>query len=231
MTMAIGIGIATGWQQLGGGSPPPANLLRLGFEQPTTYGYSDWTGWTWNGFDMVTTMKAVMQGYLGDCVPYNSSLSEPFATFNNLFFYYKNTADIPIDVLDPLGNPVSFYTFQTCATIGGPCDAGYCYTASFDVSDKISAIKMLNYLGLPSFDITQSVPFGISIDVVDQASLDVLFKLLYGPSANVTSVYDVFNNKQVITVTDIYHYNPLLYPQTVLLIDSLGNSTTLIGCP
>lgn len=230
MTMVSGIGIATGWQELGGTPAPPANLLRLGYDSPYNYGYTDWTGWTWNGLDMVTQIKSVMQSYLGDCAVYDSVTSAPFVTLNNLFFYYQNTSDISIDVLDPLGNPVSFFTFQTCTSIGGPCDAGYCYTASFDTTDKICNIKMLNYLGLPYFDSFNSDPYNAYVDVVDQASLDVLFKLLYGPSANVTSVYDPFNNKQIITVSDIYHYNPLGYPQTILVQDMFGSNTAFTPC-
>lgn len=196
MTMAIGIGIATGWQKPSGG-PTCGN-----FRYATVGSYmglsSNFFGWTIDGLDLYANYVSVINSkgcYTNNPVTngLTSGLDQEF------IIYYYGTSDPVFTILDSLGNAIPL-TWKTI------CDKT-CYQADIPSSSYFfSEITNSGVDFLYGLIISGST-WGASIDLSSPSSMSAVeayYKQLAGTSTIITSVYEPLSDTYIVQIKNAY---------------------------
>lgn len=197
MNMAIGIGIATGWQKPSGG-PTCGN-----FRYATVGTYMDainpytFTGWTINGLDLYTNYVYVINGsgcYTNYLV---TNYSLPFESKEFIIYYY-GTSDPVFTILDSLGNAIPL-TWKTI------CDKT-CYQA--DIPSSSSVISAIPLCGVDFLAPIYTIwTWGGTIDLSSPSSVsaaEAYYKQLAGASTTITSVYEPLSDTYTVQIKNAY---------------------------
>ena len=228
--MVNGIGIASGWQQLG--TPTPTNCTWFAtFPNYNSYGapplYADaglttplWSDINGNGY-----LRTLMNGMGGNAyLPFTDT-----GGFNSgsLFLYYYGSSDMPIDVYDGFGNLVYTINFQKVApAYASSCEPVYCYEGTFDKTyDKVLKIEFFE----PTFtstDLMQSPPSYALIDVTDNTNMEKLVTWIYGADAG----YVLIDNGTTYTMRFVNCYYWGTAP-SIVVIDSSFNLLPVLLSP
>lgn len=142
-------------------------------------GYSNWTGWTLNGNDLVTELTAICQAQGG-----NVAIRDGITNASVLWGFYLGTSDTTYAAYDPANNetPISFNEVAQCEA---------CYQFEVPYGENIKGINVANIIEF------------LSITAVDdEAGLETELELLFGTQVSVSSVWNGSN--YIVTINNAW---------------------------
>lgn len=195
MTIASGIGIATGWQKLSG--TPTCDNFRYATVS-SVFGASlyNFAGWTIDGVDFDLNYISVANSK-------GCSTNDPVTNLAELFFgqevifWYYGTSDPVFTILDNIGNPITLNWKTIC---NKTCYEAIIPSAFSFIGDIISGVDFLN-------PIYPNKTWGANLDVsnpVEVALAEAYYKQLSGADTTITSTYDAINDWYVVQIKDAY---------------------------
>ena len=143
------------------------------------FGYSNWTGWTLNGNDLVTELTAICQAQGG-----NVAIRDGITNGSVLWGFYLGTSDTTYAAYDPANNesPISFNKVAQCEA---------CYQFEVPYGENIKGINVANIIEF------------LSITAVDdEAGLQTELELLFGTQVSVSSVWNGSN--YIVTINNAW---------------------------
>lgn len=194
-------------------TPPPSNCLYSGFFDPYAFaGYSNFTGWTLNGNDLLTELNSLMSLYAGGV--WAGFVDNGYFIFYGTWFYYYGPDLGQLDFTAP-DTTVYPVVMTPVDLVGLSCNTLKCYQVDITgTAIKLSGVLFANALtGGTSALFASSPPTYANIDSDDQVTLQQVFQLIYGPQCYV-SVLTIGGN-DTITIYDAYDFGPPTLSDTI----------------